>query len=404
LFLPALLITGPFLSDLVVTILAIIFLFKKKNFSYLNNIFMKFLFLFWAICVISSTVSNLTWYSLETSLPYIRFIIFSIMVTLVARSNFDFKIKFGSFLFITMLILIIDSYIQLFSGKNIIGLVRDDPKRLSSFFGDEYVLGSYLLKMSPLLIWSFFEDQKKTNFIVFFFLTLIVPIIFFSGQRVSLIMSFFLILGIIIFLKKNLFLYFSLAICFLVIGLNLSFNKNYNERIINDIRSNIKYENKFITKKNEIKVIPYSILSPSHTSLYFTGIEMLKTNYFLGHGPKSFRVLCQKFQLNKLGCSTHPHNFYIQALAEIGLLGFFTLLIGFIYFVCKLFSKLKDLFLKKKITANIFLIIAVLIILFPFQPNGNLFGNWISIPTFLTIGLYLYDIKILSKKKEVSST
>ena len=169
LFLPALLITGPFLSDLVVTILAIIFLFKKKNFSYLNNIFMKFLFLFWAICVISSTVSNLTWYSLETSLPYIRFIIFSIMVTLVARSNFDFKIKFGSFLFITMLILIIDSYIQLFSGKNIIGLVRDDPKRLSSFFGDEYVLGSYLLKMSPLLIWSFFEDQKKTNFIVFFF-------------------------------------------------------------------------------------------------------------------------------------------------------------------------------------------------------------------------------------------
>jgi O-antigen ligase len=131
---------------------------------------------------------------------------------------------------------------------------------------------------------------------------------------------------------------------------------------------------------------------------------MLKTNYFLGHGPKSFRVLCQKFQLNKLGCSTHPHNFYIQALAEIGLLGFFTLLIGFIYFVCKLFSKLKDLFLKKKITANIFLIIAVLIILFPFQPNGNLFGNWISIPTFLTIGLYLYDIKILSKKKEVSST
>jgi hypothetical protein len=210
----------------------------------LNNIFIKFLLLFWAICVTSSIISDFKWYSLETSVPYIRFIIFSIMVTLVADSNIDFKIKFGNFLFITMFILILDSYIQLFFGKNIIGMVRNDPKRLSSFFGDEYVLGSYLLKMTPLLFWSFFDNQKKTNFIVFFFLILVMPIIFFSGQRASLIMSFFLILGIVIFLKKNLVLYISLVICFLLISLNLIFNKNYNERILNDIRSNIKYENK----------------------------------------------------------------------------------------------------------------------------------------------------------------
>ena len=397
-FVPALLITGPFLPDLTITILAIFFLFKKNNFNYLNNIFIKFLLLFWAICVTSSIISDFKWYSLETSVPYIRFIIFSIMVTLVAASNIDFKIKFGNFLFITMFILILDSYIQLFFGKNIIGMVRNDPKRLSSFFGDEYVLGSYLLKMTPLLFWSFFDNQKKTNFIVFFFLILVMPIIFFSGQRASLIMSFFLILGIVIFLKKNLVLYISLLICFLLISLNLIFNKNYNERILNDIRSNIKYENKFITKTNEIKSLPFSILSPTHTSLYFTGIEMFKTNYFFGHGPKSFRILCKKYELNKIGCSTHPHNFYIQALAEIGLFGFFMLFFGFIYFVYKLFSKFNDLLVKKKIAPNIFLIMGILIIFFPFQPNGNLFGNWSSIPTFLTIGLYFYDIKLINKK------
>lgn len=397
-FVPAFLITGPFLPDLIITILAIFFFFKKNNFNNLNNILIKFLLLFWVICVTSSIISDFKWHSLKTSLPYIRFIIFSLVVALVALSNNNFKIKFGNLLFITMFILILDSYIQLFFGKNIIGMVRDDPKRLSSFFGDEYVLGSYLLKMSPLLFWSFFDNQKKTNLIIFFFLILVMPIIFFSGQRAPLIMSFFLILGIVLFLKKNLALYVSLLICFLLITLNLIFNKNYNERFLKDIKENIKYENKFITKTNEIKSLPFSILSPNHTSLYFTGIEMFKTNYLFGHGPKSFRILCKKYELNKFGCSTHPHNFYIQALAEIGLLGFLMLLFGFIYFVYKFFLKLKDLLMNKKIAPNIFLIIGILIIFFPFQPNGNLFGNWISIPTFLTIGLYFYDIKLTKKK------
>ena len=40
-------------------------------------------------------------------------------------------------------VLIVDGYIQFFTGTNIIGLSKSGV-RISSFFGDELILGSYL--------------------------------------------------------------------------------------------------------------------------------------------------------------------------------------------------------------------------------------------------------------------
>ena len=45
-----------------------------------------------------------------------------------------------------------------------------------------------------------------------------------------------------------------------------------------------------------------------------------------GTGPKGFRYLCRnKIYIleNNDGCSTHPHNTYIQVLVSNGLIGFF---------------------------------------------------------------------------------
>ena len=52
---------------------------------------------------------------------------------------------------------------------------------------------------------------------------------------------------------------------------------------------------------------------------------MFLDNKIFGQGPKSFRYLCNddRFKINKWSCSTHPHNYYIQLLAETGLIGLF---------------------------------------------------------------------------------
>ena len=54
-----------------------------------------------------------------------------------------------------------------------------------------------------------------------------------------------------------------------------------------------------------------------------------------GHGPKMFRVICKKnkYATGVRPCDTHPHNFYIQLLAETGIIGFSFLFIALVYVI-----------------------------------------------------------------------
>ena len=65
-----------------------------------------------------------------------------------------------------------------------------------------------------------------------------------------------------------------------------------------------------------------------------------------------FRIIYkdQKYKINKHGCSTHPHNYYIQVLTENGLIGFSFVLILFIYINYILIREFYFRFLKKVIS------------------------------------------------------
>ena len=78
---PVLLITGPFLSDLGVSIVAILFLVNSKInnlLKYYNNIYFKLFLIFWIILILSSLFSENIISSLRSSLFYFRFGIFSL--------------------------------------------------------------------------------------------------------------------------------------------------------------------------------------------------------------------------------------------------------------------------------------------------------------------------------------
>ena len=81
LFLPIALITGPFLSEIcifIISIFAINEIIKNKNYEILKSKIILSLFIFYIILILSSLLSDFKLYSLKTSLPYIRFIFFSI--------------------------------------------------------------------------------------------------------------------------------------------------------------------------------------------------------------------------------------------------------------------------------------------------------------------------------------
>ena len=113
--LPLLLITGPFLSDLAVSLIAIILLIhlvKKKEFNFLNNNLFKFFLLFWIYLILNSLFQNQNLDSFRISFFHIRFGLFVFAIIYILEHNIKILRYFFFSLLICMSILFIDGFIQ----------------------------------------------------------------------------------------------------------------------------------------------------------------------------------------------------------------------------------------------------------------------------------------------------
>ena len=401
------LIWGPFFPDLIISISALFFLhyvFKNKNFNYFFNKPLIIFFIFCIYCIlISIFVAEDTMLSFESSLFYFRIGVFSCFVWYLIDKDKSILVYFYYTLIGCFLALVIDGYFQYFNGETIFGFKNIDSSssRISSFFGDELIMGSYLSRLFPLLFALFLIKQKQ-KFEIYFIALLFILIdilIFMSGERSAF---FFLNLStvfIIIFIKefqKFRLVTFILAIaCIFILGLNSS---KLSDRMFKTPAKNMG----LVQSVNEP-----TIFTPQHDSLIRTAYNMFKYKPILGHGPKMFRVICKdkKFATGVSPCMTHPHNFYIQLLAETGVIGFLFLFSAFIYILYVSLRQLRSIFFKKErflTDYQVCLIACILITVWPLSPNGNFFNNWLMITYSLPVGFYLQSIYSKKPIKDVS--
>lgn len=396
--LPAFLITGPFLSDLGVSLVAIIFIInsiKNKLFKYFNNVFFKIFLIFWLIIIFSSLLSDNPIISLKNSFFYFRFGVFSLCFWYLLTVNKSLL----KYLFISILIcfssLIIDGYIQYFFGQNLLGVKLYNEYRVSSFFGSELILGSYLSRLFPILFGLFiFLNQEKKNKLLLFFITIIFilseGLIFLSGERLALffmnLSAIFIILMIREYRVYRFWTYFSSIILILLL---LNFYPNAKHRLVDQTINDF-------TRNSKDTIY---IFSKPHTDMYIAAYRMFLDNKFFGVGPRQFRNECDKYPVSEYSCETHPHNTYMELLSEAGIFACIIILFLFL-FICYLSIKhlIIKIFRKKHYLDDfsICLISAVMISLWPFSPSGSFFNNWMSIVYFLPVGIILW--KIDSKK------
>ena len=150
-------------------------------------------------------------------------------------------------------------------------------------------------------------------------------------------------------------------------------------------------EKTFFTKK---KLFP--------NEFYFLRIKLPPVHEENKLKPIKLNQVGLDFYHKKSGCTTHPHNFYIQLLSETGIIGFVTIFSIFIYLIFLVLKNYLFSFQKKQqknlmTNFQICLIFGFIATLLPFIPNGNFFNNWISMIMFYPIGFYLSTI--LNKNK-----
>ena len=208
---PFFLISGPFLTDFAMCLLGIYIIYEvifNKNWVLLNNNFFFFLLFFWLILLISSLLSLEIKLSLEASLLYFRFIFFSLAIGFFLNKYFS-VIKLLHFsIWLSFLLLILDSHFQFLFGKNIFGIEPMLKYRISSFFGEELIMGSYLSRILPigLILTLIIYDKKlidmKTTLFYSFIISFIGSSIFLSGERSAMFYYFLTIILSLIFSLK----------------------------------------------------------------------------------------------------------------------------------------------------------------------------------------------------------
>ena len=390
------LIWGPFFPDLIVSASALFFLyhvFKNKKFYFFYNKPLIIFFIFCIYCILLSLfVAEDMMLSFESSLFYFRIGVFSCFIWYLIDKEKSVLTFFYYALLLCFLILVIDGFLQYFTRVNLLGYeIEIGETRISSFFGDEWIMGSYLSRLFPLLFALFIVKQKR-KFEIYFIGLLFISVevlIFMSGERSAF---FFLNLStvfIIILIKEyQIFrlITFIFAMTFIFI---LSLNsKNMSDRMFKD-----PFKDMGLIQNSEKP----TIFSKAHDSHYRTAYNIFKEQPILGQGPKMFRVLCKnkKYAVGVSPCASHPHNFYMQLLAETGILGFLFLFSALSYVLYAALKQFKSIIFKKKrpITDyQVCLLAGILISTWPLSPNGNFFNNWLMIVYSLPIGFYLQSI------------
>ena len=272
--------------------------------------------------------------------------------------------------------------------------------RFSGVFGNELVAGSYLCQIGFLILILFLDlDSKKSYFnllMKIFLCTFLLLAVLLTGERNSLLI-FMLSLFFIFFFKKRIINFF-LILLFLLITIFFSAQKIESVNI-----RYIKLFDGWGSTSKHTSIVNKIIESP-WSFHYQAAIELFLEKPIFGHGPKSFRIMCEKTNIDKKtreqrdyyrdyrACSTHPHNYLLEFLSEHGVMGG-AFYIGMILIIfTSIYKKCKNN-KDNNLLALILIGSLILAIIFPFKPSGSFFSTFNASILFYIFGFYFHYLQ-----------
>ena len=402
--LPLFMIFSRFMLEFCLLIVSASFIFeiiKNKKYTIFNNHFTFFFLGFYFLLLLSFFFSQEK-FNILSILLYFRFGLYVMAVFYFLNEEKNLIKYFLNTIVILFLVLFFDSLVQYFFGQNLIGLKNIEASRITSFFGDEQVLGGYITRLFPFLLLlknMSDEDSKNKKYLVYFAIFVSPVLIFLSGERVAMVLFFLMITYYLVFFvrsKKFRFIYFYVFFTIIGIGTLLYSSSSYYDRFINQTfqsLTNKTYGQNVHFLPEEYEKNTFYFLSAQHQNFVYTAINVFKKNKLLGTGPKSYRYICwnKDYGLNDLSCNTHPHNYYLQLLIETGLLGVLFLLLCYFYIIYRSFINFIKLLKNQHFSMSEVIILGFYFTqLWPLMQHGSFFNNWNSIILFLPMAFLLF--------------
>ena len=368
--------------------------------------------IFWFSLLFISLFAYNKYNSFQDSLIFIRLILIPIFCYYIYFKN---KKIFVQSLFVILVLVVfvcLDTLYQFLNytskdgfGEDIFGFKSSWYGRLTGPFGDELIPGSYVSKLG-LIGFAFIiylKRYEKKIILHSIYLSLILLVTFISGERMAFATFALSLFVLFIFLdgyRKSIFLSIILGGSFILLAIYL--HPFYNNFKI--IESTQYHQGQIIEKffqcENDTKKICSEIVNiqPSffeivknfstsaYGEIYLLSYRMFLDNPVTGIGINNFKYLCDLKELYggmmvNYDCASHPHNIYIQWLAEGGIIifiSFILYLLFLIYFIIKNNDEKKY---------KIISLVIILTMFWPIMSTGSLIKNWYGITTFFIIGL-----------------
>ncbi len=384
---PALLVTGPALPDIALSLAALSFLVRSglaRDWSWLRTPWVLAALAVWAYLLLDTALAVHPQRAIERSLPWGRFVLFAAAlqhwVLAEARWRRWLLIATG----VVLAFVAADTFVQFFAGRDLFGIPSPSPYRLTGPMGEgEVKVGVFVAKlMFPVLLAALAWSRGGPSWYRLLAAAAVavgVATVLVSGERTPLLL---IALGIIAVWLLVPWLRRGMAVAAVAAALVVA---------VVPLLSPAVYERSIASTLRDAAATVETIGGGSgsfYGRIWRSSVNVAMADPLFGVGLKSFRSVCPDSAYDWPGrtaprCSLHPHNFYLEWWAEAGTIG----LVGFLVLVFLWGRHAVGTYRRwAEDPVAVGAVVAVIMQLWPLQATMSFFTSWNAILFWLMLG------------------
>lgn len=390
--LPPALVLGNAAGDIMLSLVAVIFLAHvtlNRHSEWLHEPWLRVAGIIWLYMLGHALFTDHIAHGLGSAAVWVRFPVFACAAVWLLRGNTALQRKLFYSLGLTLLFMLMDSAVQYATGTSLTGhptVLASFTTRLTGPYKEPRV-GIMLAWLGPPVVAGLLAMGRKQwhtgmRFLMGLgFTCLWLGIIAASGERMALILALLSIVFILTLLAPSRHLTFAFLAVVILGGTALGMKNP--ELIHRHVTSTLKMAETW---------------QDSHYGALWRGAgNMILANPIFGVGPRQYRYTCTAYMpqiehpLYEYRCNEnlHPHQMYLEWLAELGLVGT-GLFLTMIFLWAQATRTRWPVWQHHAVTVG--LAAALFIRLWPFSTSTSFFANWSAVPFWFVAGWFLASI------------